>query len=82
MNGALPLLNLCTGLSDTVPSDWPLAVHDDNMDEWLRLFREPLPCADRHALSMKARQYVEKHFSVKRMQREYEDFYLRRQSFP
>ena len=75
MNGALPLLNLCTGLSDTVPSDWPLAVHDNNMDEWLRLFRETLPCADRHALSMKARQYVEKHFSVKRMQQEYELLY-------
>ena len=75
MNGLPLLINHCQGLSDTLPPDWPLAVHDNNMDEWLRLFSEVLPLADRDALAMKARQYADEHFSVKRMQHEYEQIY-------
>ena len=75
MNGIPTLINACQGLTDTLPEDWPLAVHDNNTAEWLHLFREVLPHVDRNALVVKAQEYVNGRFSVSKMQREYELLY-------
>ena len=76
MNGLLPLINRCTGLVDAVPEGWQLAVDDNNMEEWLHLFRDILPTCDREALSLEAREYAMSRFSIRKMQCEYERLYL------
>lgn len=75
MNGVPTLINACQGLTDTLPEDWPLAVHDNNIAQWLHLFREVLPHADREALVVKAQEYVNARFSIGEMQRKYELLY-------
>ena len=75
MNGLPTLINSCPGLSDTLPADWPLAVHGNDIAEWIRLFRDILPHADRKALVIKAQDFVNKRFSIGEMQRKYELLY-------
>ncbi len=72
MNGLPLLINHCAGLSDTLPEDWPLVVHDNNMDEWLHVFRDVLPKTDRNALADKSHKFVIERFSMEKMQEEYE----------
>lgn len=76
MNGLPLLINRCAGLTDTLPPDWQLAVNDNKMEEWLRLFRNILPNCDREALLSQAREYAIHHFSIRKMQCEYERIYL------
>ncbi len=76
MNGLPLLINRCAGLADTLPPDWLLAVNDNNMEEWLRLFRDILPNCDRETLVARAREYAMSRFSIRKMQCEYERFYL------
>lgn len=74
-NGLPVLANDCAGLADTLPSDWQLLVHNNDMHQWLSLFRDVLPQVDREQLSQKSKQYVGTHFSIAKMQREYEEVY-------
>lgn len=75
MNGAPLLINHCAGLTDTLPPDWPLAVDNNDLEQWLRLFTEVLPHCDRTALVQQAHSYAMQHFSIEKMQREYEKRY-------
>lgn len=73
----LPLIiNDCAGLKDILPEDWPLKVHDNNLAQYLHLFRDVLPHADRKVLGDKAFLYVDQHYSLQRMQQQYEKIYL------
>ena len=76
-NGLPVMINSCDGLTDTLPPDWPLKVHGNDIREWRRLFDDVLPKADRHTLTLKAAAWVNDRFSVSRMQEEYESFYGR-----
>lgn len=76
MNGLPVMINRCQGLTDTMPPDWPPAVDNNDMGQWLHLLRDVLPNADRQALLEKAKKHAEDHFSMERMQREYEAIVL------
>jgi glycosyltransferase involved in cell wall biosynthesis len=70
------IINDCAGLKDILPDDWPLKVHDNDLRQYQQLFREVLPAADKKALGNQAYQYVNQHYSLQRMQQQYEHVYL------
>lgn len=74
-NGLPVLANDCAGLIDTLPQGWQLLVHNNDMHQWLSLFRDVLPQADHEHLSHKAKAYVGTHFSIAKMQQDYEQAY-------
>lgn len=75
MNGVPLLINRCAGLTDTLPPDWPLAVDGNDLHQWLYLFEEVMPGCDRTSLIQQAHEYAMQHFSMEKMQREYEERY-------
>lgn len=74
--GVPVVCNDCAGLNETVPPDWELTVHGNSHEEYLNIFRDVLPHADRNALSQRAMHFVEKRFSIEKMQNEYEKIYF------
>ncbi|GAA6530412.1 glycosyl transferase [Segatella asaccharophila] len=64
----------CPGLDETFPSDWPLAVKNNDLDQWCILLNR-LPSVDRIKMGEKAYQYVKEKFSIKNMQQAYERLY-------
>jgi glycosyltransferase involved in cell wall biosynthesis len=74
-NGLPVMINHCAGLYDTLPDNWPLSVRDNNMTEWLHLFNDVLPSANRASLARQARSFVEQRFSLTTMQTEYVKLY-------
>jgi glycosyltransferase involved in cell wall biosynthesis len=74
-NGLPVMINHCAGLYDTLPDNWPLSVRDNNMTEWLHLFNDVLPSANRASLARQARSFVEQRFSIDTMQEEYMKLY-------
>ncbi len=72
----LPVIaNDCPGLSDTLPPDWQLKVHDNDVQAYLHIFKDVLPHANRHQLIQQARQYALDNFTVALMQTRYENVY-------
>ncbi len=72
----LPVIaNACPGLKDTLPDDWPLLVTDNEQAQYAQLFGSILPTAPRADLARKARLFVEEHFTLQRMQQQYEARY-------
>lgn len=65
----------CPGLGDTLPPDWPLNAETNSADEYVRLFRDVVPCADRERLGRRARTFAMEHFGIRKMQQEYEKAY-------
>ncbi len=71
----LPVIaNACPGLADTLPADWSLLVHGNNIDDYRRIFNL-LPTADRDALTQQAYAFAKERFSVRTMQKRYEAWY-------
>ncbi len=71
----LPVIaNACPGLADTLPADWSLLAHGNNIDDYRRIFN-PLPTADRDALTQQAYAFAKERFSVRTMQERYEAWY-------
>ena len=71
----LPVIaNACPGLADTLPADWSLLAHDNNIDDYRRIFNL-LPTADRDALTQQAYAFAKERFSVRTMQERYEAWY-------
>ena len=73
-----PIVNLCAGLNETLPDDWPLKVMDNDINTFVDLFRNKLLTYDHKVLADKAYDYVTKRFSVIRMQEAYEKLYTER----
>lgn len=72
----LPVIaNDCPGLSDTLPPDWQLKVHGNDLQAYLHIFRQILPQANRQQLIDQARQYALDNFTVSLMQTRYENVY-------
>ncbi len=72
----LPVIaNDCPGLSDTLPPDWQLKVHDNDVQAYLHIFKNVLPHANRQQLVEHARQYALDNFTVSLMQTRYENVY-------
>ena len=71
----LPVIaNACPGLADTLPADWSLLAHGNNIDDYRRIFNL-LPTADRDALTQQAYAFAKERFSVRTMQEHYEAWY-------
>ena len=71
----LPVIaNACPGLADTLPTDWSLLAHGNNIDDYRRIFNL-LPTADHDALTQQAYAFAKERFSVRTMQERYEAWY-------
>ena len=71
----LPVIaNACPGLADTLPADWSLLAHGNNIDDYRRIF-DRLPTANRDALTQQAYAFAKERFSVRTMQERYEAWY-------
>ena len=71
----LPVIaNACPGLADTLPADWSLLAHGNNIDDYRHIFNL-LPTADRDALTQQAYAFAKERFSVRTMQERYEAWY-------
>ena len=76
----LPVIaNACPGLADTLPADWSLLAHSNNLDDYRRIFNL-LPTADRNALTQQAYAFAKERFSVRTMQERYEAWYKAKRS--
>ena len=64
----------CPGLADTLPADWSLLAHGNNIDDYRRIFNL-LPTANRDALTQQAYAFAKERFSVRTMQERYEAWY-------
>ena len=74
-NGLPAIINACPGLHETLPSDWPLRVEHNDLNTYLHLFNDVLPVINRHEIQSIARQFAEKHFSMRSMREGYERLY-------
>ena len=71
----LPVIaNACPGLADTLPTDWSLLAHGNNIDDYRRIFNL-LPTANRDTLTQQAYAFAKERFSVRTMQERYEAWY-------
>ena len=71
----LPVIaNACPGLADTLPANWSLLAHCNNIDDYRRIFNL-LPTANRDALTQQAYAFAKERFSVRTMQERYEAWY-------
>ena len=71
----LPVIaNACPGLADTLPADWSLLAHGNNIDDYRCIFNL-LPTANRDALTQQAYAFAKERFSVRTMQERYEAWY-------
>ena len=76
----LPVIaNACPGLADTLPADWSLLAHGNNIDNYRRIFNL-LPTANRDALTQQAYAFAKERFSVRTMQERYEAWYKAKRS--
>ena len=69
------IANNCLGLNETLPKDWPLLVQNNNLDQYLYLFKDLIPTLDKIDLGEKTYQFVKQLFSLENMRKEYESFY-------
>ena len=76
MAGLPNIINDAPGLGETLPEDWPLTVEGNDVEAFVRIFREVLPSADRVSLGRQAHDYVAARFSLAAMQAGYEQIYL------
>lgn len=65
----------CKGLNETMPSDWSLMAHGNSHEEYMNIFRNIIPHADRKELATEAYNFVRQRFSIKNMQKGYESIY-------
>ena len=75
MAGLPVICSDCPGLCETVPHDWPLTAHGNSHDEYMNIFRNIIPNADRRKLQNIARNFVKERFSIEYMRKGYEHFY-------
>ena len=68
------IINSCPGLKDTLPQDWELSVKNNSIKEFIRLFTN-IESYSYTYLSEKAYKFAASHFSIKKMQFEYEKIY-------
>ena len=69
------IVNWCAGVDETLPGDWPLKIIENNVADYLDLFKNKLLFFDYQKLADKAYKYAQEHFSLEKMQKEYEILY-------
>lgn len=75
LGGALPIVNHCKGLSETVPPTWQLMVDGNKADGYVKLLQTERTEEERKALLSEVRNYVRKHFGMAQMVSAYEALY-------
>ena len=81
MEGTPVIINKALGLEETLPSDWPLKVSDNNLQAYLHLFEEVIPNGNREEWGKKAQEYASENFSIQKMRKAYEKKYGERHPF-
>lgn len=76
-NGTPIIANDIDGLNETIPLEWPLKVKENNIDSYKAIF-ERLISINRDELKDMAYNFVDRNFSISKMQKEYEQFYLKK----
>ncbi len=76
-NGTPVIVNDIAGLNETIPSGWPLKVQNNNIESYKAIFKQ-LPNINQEQLRNMAYDFVDKNFSIAKMQQEYENFYLKK----
>lgn len=71
------IINSCPGLKDTLPPDWELSVEDNSVHEYVQLFTN-IENYSYTYLCDKAYDFASTHFSIEKMQKEYEKLYKQR----
>ena len=71
------IINSCPGLKDTLPSDWPLSVQNNSVDQFVKIF-ENLEFYNSHELGQKAYMFAKENFTIGKMQAEYEQLYRKK----
>jgi len=74
MNGTPCIINDIDGLNETLPKDWPLKVSKNSVPQYLDIL-EKIERLDYKVLCRAAKEYAEKHFSINKMQEQYELLY-------
>lgn len=67
------IINDCVGLAETLPTDWPLKVSNNDIQSYINIFNNLTK--DNKILGEKAFKYASDFFSMKNMQNKYEEFY-------
>ena len=71
------IINQCSGLNETLPENWPLKVERNSVNQFIAIFNN-LDSFDKKELGLKAYNFAKEHFSIKKMQSEYECLYLQK----
>lgn len=69
------IINSCKGLNEIFPDDWVLKVENNNVEDYVKIFKE-IENYDRNALQQIANDFVKEKFSIEVMQQNYEKIYL------
>lgn len=69
------IINACLGLEETMPKDWPLKVHNNDINEYINIF-DNIDKFDYKKLQNLAYNNAIQKFSIKSMQEAYENTYL------
>lgn len=75
MNGTPCIVNDIDGLNETLPVDWPLKVQNNNVEQYLTILKKIAEKTDYEVLKTRAYSFVQEHFSIERMQEQYELLY-------
>lgn len=67
------IINDCVGLAETLPTDWPLKVNNNDFQSYITIFNNLIK--DNKKLGEKAFKFASAYFSMKNMQANYEEFY-------
>ena len=75
MEGTPTIINAAKGLEDTLPANWPLKVVDNQLADYMHLFNDIIPNGKKKDWGKPAQQFAQAHFSIEKMQQEYEQVY-------
>lgn len=70
------IINKCPGLRETLPQSWPLAVENNNIDEYIKILKNTISDKQYEALAQEAYLYAKENFSIEKMQQDYVKIYL------
>lgn len=69
------IINNCIALNETLPQDWPLKVINNNINGYIKIFKEDIFKLDYNILQENAYKYAREKFSLETMQNKYEKLY-------
>lgn len=71
------IINHCPGLTETLPPNWPLAVNNNSINEFIKLINQCIDNKNYKILAQKAYLYAKDNFSIERMQQKYAKIYMK-----